>query len=112
MGPVFIRPENMVATEMGRIYIGCSDKHLYALDQRGLFLWSFATYDNIATRPVLAHNLVIFGSEDRHIYALDAETGELRWQYETGGAVVSSPALVRDLIVQIVVQKLILAKEP
>jgi outer membrane protein assembly factor BamB len=77
----------------GRIYVGANDKRLYALDARGLFLWSFATGDNVATRPVVAGDTVIFGSEDRTVYGLDAATGRLRWTRETGGPVVSSPAL-------------------
>ena len=37
----------------GRIYFGAGDRRLYALDVRGLFLWSFETGDNVATRPVI-----------------------------------------------------------
>ena len=82
----------------GRIYFGSTDKRLYALDARGLFLWSFATGDNIATRPAIAGDVVIFGGEDRHVYALDADTGRLLWQAETGAAVVSSPAVADNLV--------------
>jgi len=38
----------------GRIFFGASDKRLYALDGRGLLLWSFATGDNVATRPLVS----------------------------------------------------------
>ncbi len=76
----------------GRLFFGSTDKHLYALDRNGFFLWAFATGDNVATRPVLVGDMVIFGSEDRNVYALDVETGALRWQQSTGAAVVSSPA--------------------
>ncbi|MCL5994685.1 MAG: PQQ-binding-like beta-propeller repeat protein [Chloroflexi bacterium] len=82
----------------GRIYFGATDKHLYALDARGLFLWSYETGDNIASQPLVARGddgaIVIFGSEDRYIYGLDAESGQLRWRVRTGGAVVSSAALL------------------
>jgi len=79
-----------------RIYFGASDKRLYALDGRGLFLWSFLTGDNVATRPLVVNDLVIFGSEDGGVYALDADTGALRWRAEAGAAVVSSPARAGD----------------
>jgi outer membrane protein assembly factor BamB len=82
----------------GRIYFGAADKRLYALDARGLFLWSFATGDNIVTRPVVAGDVVIFASEDRTVYSVDAATGVERWHREVGGAVVSSPALVDGLV--------------
>ncbi len=81
----------------GRIYFGATDKRLYALDVRGLYLWSFAVGDNVATRPAVAGDIVLFGSEDRHVYALNADTGALLWQAETGAAVVSSPAIAGDL---------------
>jgi outer membrane protein assembly factor BamB len=79
-----------------RVYFGSTDKRLYALDARGLFLWSFETGDSIATRPIVISDTVIFGSEDRTIYGLDAGTGVLRWKVRTGGAVVSSPVAVGD----------------
>ncbi len=82
----------------GRIYFGSTDKRLYALDARGLFLWSFASGDNIATRPAIAGDVVIFGGEDRHVYAIDADTGALLWQAQTGAAVVSSPAVAGALV--------------
>jgi outer membrane protein assembly factor BamB len=91
-GTVFGQPA--VDARTGRIYFGASDKRLYALDARGLYLWSFLTGDNVATRPVISGELVIFGSEDRSLYAVDRASGALRWRRETGAAVVSSPALV------------------
>ncbi|MCC7353798.1 MAG: PQQ-binding-like beta-propeller repeat protein [Anaerolineae bacterium] len=83
----------------GRIYFGATDKRLYALDVRGLFLWSFQTGDSIATRPLVAGDTLVFGSEDRAVYALDADSSALRWRVVTGSAVVSSPALVGDLVI-------------
>jgi outer membrane protein assembly factor BamB len=83
----------------GRIYFGATDKRLYALDVRGLFLWSFRTGDSIATRPLVAGDTVVFGSEDRAVYALDADSLALRWRVVTGGAVASSPAQAGDLVI-------------
>ncbi len=79
-----------------RIFFGATDKRLYALDARGLFVWTFQAGDSIASRPLVISDTVIFGSEDRTIYGLDADTGALRWQVKTGGAVVSSPARVSE----------------
>lgn len=78
----------------GRIFFGASDKRVYALDRRGLFLWSFRTGDNVATRPLVVGDVVVFGSEDRLVYGVSAATGAPRWTRTTGGAVVSSPAAV------------------
>lgn len=83
----------------GRVFFGATDKKLYALDARGLFLWAFATGDNVASRPVVAGDTVVFGSENRNIYGLDADTGEERWSVSTGGPVVSSPAFESGVVV-------------
>lgn len=82
-----------------RVYVGASDGMLRALDARGLFLWSHATGDSIATRPVVHGGTVVFGSEDGHIYGVSADTGERRWRAEADGAVVSSPAVVDGQVV-------------
>ncbi|MCZ7570423.1 MAG: PQQ-binding-like beta-propeller repeat protein [Ardenticatenaceae bacterium] len=83
----------------GRIYFGASDKRLYAVDARGLFIWAFETGDSVASRPLVVSDTVVFGSEDRTIYALDASTGAPRWTVSTGGPVVSSPALAGDVVI-------------
>ncbi len=83
----------------GRIYFGATDKRLYALDARGLFLWSHRTGDNVAGRPAVAGETVVFGSEDRSVYGLDAGTGARRWRVRTGGPVVSGPAVVGSTVV-------------
>ncbi len=85
--------------ETGRIYFGATDKKLYALDARGLFLWAFETGDNVASRPVVAGDTVVFGSENRNIYGLDAGTGRERWTVSTGGPVVSSPAFEDGVVI-------------
>ncbi len=83
----------------GRIYFGATGKKLYALDARGLFLWAFETSDNVASRPVVAGDTLVFGGEDRNIYGLDAGTGEERWRVSTGGPVVSSPAFEDGVVI-------------
>lgn len=83
----------------GRIYFGATDKYLYAVDRRGVYLWSFLTQDSVASRPVVIGDIVVFGSEDRYVYGLDADTGRERWRFETGGPVVSSPAIAAGTVV-------------
>lgn len=96
-GTIYSQPAFDAA--FGRIYFGATDKRLYALDDRGLFLWAYLTGDSIATRPLVVDETVFFGSEDRTIYALDAATGVLRWQVATNGAVVASPAGAGGVVV-------------
>lgn len=91
-GTVYSPPGHDART--GRIFFGASDKRVYALDRRGLFLWSFRTGDNVATRPLVVGDVVVFGSEDRVVYGVSAATGAPRWSRVTGGPVASSPAAV------------------
>ena len=79
----------------GSVYVGASDRRVYALDARGLFLWSFQAGDNVATRPLVAGAVVVVGSEDGWIYGLDADTGKERWRMDAGAPVVSAPALAQ-----------------
>jgi outer membrane protein assembly factor BamB len=88
---IYGAPTYDVAT--GHIYFGASNGHLYALDANGLFLWSFAAADNIATRPLATADRVIFGSEDGYLYALDAARGAPIWTFDAGAPIVSSPVL-------------------
>ncbi|RME52802.1 MAG: hypothetical protein D6790_18315, partial [Caldilineae bacterium] len=80
------------------IYVGASNKRLYALNRQGLYLWSRTVGDNVASRPLVVGDVVVFGGEDRRIYGLDASTGALRWQVEAGGPVVSSPAYAGGVV--------------
>ncbi|NLE07814.1 MAG: PQQ-binding-like beta-propeller repeat protein, partial [Dehalococcoidales bacterium] len=36
--------------------------------------------------------------DDGALYAVDASTGELRWKYQTGSRVTSSPAVVDGVV--------------
>ncbi|MEM7332715.1 MAG: PQQ-binding-like beta-propeller repeat protein, partial [Chloroflexota bacterium] len=82
-----------------RIYFGSSDKHLYAIDFNGLFLWRFKTNDNVVTAPIIFGETLFFGSEDGNIYCLNRHTGTLQSSFSTNGALTAQPAIVQDIIV-------------
>jgi outer membrane protein assembly factor BamB len=46
----------------------------------------------------VANGVVYVGSDDHNVYALNASTGALLWQYTTGGAVESSPAVANGVV--------------
>ena len=50
------------------------------------------------TRPVVGEGIVFVGSDSDDVFALDAATGQLRWQFQTGGAVRISPALLDGVL--------------
>jgi outer membrane protein assembly factor BamB len=69
----------------GKVYVGSSDGHLYALDARdGSLAWAWHTGGMVHSSPALAGSNIVVGSWDGAVYALDAQTGEQRWRYQTG----------------------------
>lgn len=108
-GPVNSSPA--IANEM--VFFLSYDGYFYALKQiNGELVWKFKTegesrhlvkdyfnksfkpdfWDFYLSSPVVADNLVCFGSSDQHVYALDLKNGNLKWKYKTSGRIHSSPA--------------------
>ena len=48
--------------------------------------------------PAVANGVVYVGSFDDKLYAINATTGNLLWNYTTGGGVLSSPALANGVV--------------
>lgn len=89
--------KSSAAIEGGRVFIGSSDDHIYALDLRtGEKLWSYKTDGEIEATPCVVDGRVFVGSSDDFLYALDAETGELIWRYETEGRILGSANWTRS----------------
>jgi len=102
----------------GVVYFGSYDGNFYAVDAAtGQLKWKFATagerrfagkhlhgslpaaetmpdpFDVYLSSPTVWENAVYFGSGDGSIYALDAASGKLKWEFQTGDVVHSSPAI-------------------
>jgi outer membrane protein assembly factor BamB len=88
------------STKRGTLYAVYQHQH----QQEGKEAWRFTSqartmrlygggWDYFVSSPVVAGELVIFGSGDNHIYALLREKGSPVWKYDTGAAVRSTPAL-------------------
>ena len=45
--------------------------------------WKFETDGRVYSTPLIAADMVYFGSGDHHFYALKKETGEQKWSFET-----------------------------
>lgn len=70
----------------GIVYIGSTDRFLYALDESdGREKWRFKTGARVASSPAVANGLVFFGSYDGNFYAVDAATGTEKWRFATAG---------------------------
>jgi outer membrane protein assembly factor BamB len=61
--------------------------------------WKFKTGAMVISSPLVADEVVYFGSADHFVYAVRAATGELKWKFETQGPVNASPAKSGGLVV-------------
>jgi outer membrane protein assembly factor BamB len=80
----------------GRMFIGTSDRGLYALRAGdGSTLWRFETLGAVQSAPLYDAELdvVYFGSNDGALYAVHAADGALVWRYDSGGEVARKPVL-------------------
>ena len=77
----------------GIVAVGSEDGGLYAfIASTGESLrWSpFRTDEReIWSTPLLRNGVAYFGSQNGKVYAVSLATGEVVWEYATGGAVVS-----------------------
>jgi outer membrane protein assembly factor BamB len=106
------------AVASGLVYFASYDSNFYAVDAAtGKLKWKFGTggekryagkhlhhlepaaeampdtWDFYLSSPSVWNGVVYFGSGDGNVYALEANTGILKWKFQTGDVVHSSPAV-------------------
>ncbi len=111
------------ALAAGSVFVLSADGNLYAIDASdGKLKWKFATagerrftapgihgatprtevmpdpFDVFLSSPTVVAGTVYFGAGDHHVYALDANSGALRWTFETGNVVHASPAVADGVV--------------
>ena len=87
-----------IDTRHGRIFVGTSDRALYALRASdGSTLWRFQTAGTVQCEPAYDEELdtVFFGSDDAGLYAARAKDGKLKWRLAADAEVQKRPILVR-----------------
>jgi outer membrane protein assembly factor BamB len=95
------RVDSSPAVVNGVVYIGSSNKKLYALKaSTGGVLGHVYTAAAVFSSPAVANGVVYVGSTDGGVYAWNASTGILLWSYQTGGGWVmrSSPAVANGVV--------------
>ena len=60
--------------------------------------WTFQTGGRIYSSPVLANELLLFGSGDSVFYALNKNTGQKEWSFKSNGSIQSSPSVFEELV--------------
>jgi outer membrane protein assembly factor BamB/chromosome segregation ATPase len=58
--------------------------------------WKFATKGSIIASPSIYKGISYFGSLDGKLYAVNIEKGEKLWEFKTGTAIASTPAVAGD----------------
>ncbi len=76
----------------GRVYVGCLDRNVYALDARnGELVWKFQAEGGFApASPVANDGIIYIGSYDYNFYTIDALTGKMIWKFKTQGKIVGN----------------------
>ena len=86
-----------VVDEQSTTYWGSVDARIFALDAAGEQLWQRTTLGYVTSSPAMDTSGVLYqGSFDGTLYALDRADGSVRWKYQTGDHIYSSPALIED----------------
>ena len=65
-----------------------------------LYTWPMFHHDRKRTGRTQANNTIYIGSDDNYVYALNPD-GTLKWRYQTGDIVFSSPAIDSDGVIYI-----------
>ncbi len=84
----------------GTVFVGCRDAHVYALDAAtGRKKWDYPTSKSwVIGTPAVRDGTVYVGTSDSSRFmGLDAKTGRLRFNFDTGAYVFSSAALAGGL---------------
>ncbi len=91
----------------GRVVIGSSDGHVYALDATtGRPSWTYDTKVSVHSPPAVANGRVFVGTWDTRLLALDAADGHLLWSFQGGTdakngvlqGMVAAPAVDGDTV--------------
>ncbi|MBI3353967.1 MAG: PQQ-binding-like beta-propeller repeat protein [Nitrospirae bacterium] len=94
--------ENAFKKFNGVLYTGARDGYLLSINgDSGQELWRYKAEGSINGAPVIAGDLILFGSSGGILYAINPETGLKKWSYRTESGVSFSPAISEDKIVYV-----------
>lgn len=74
------------------------NRNLYAIDRKdGSVKWKFLQKgDSGESSPVICNDKVIVCTKTGIVSILEAKTGKLIWEYDTGEQITASPAIIKD----------------
>ena len=72
---------------------------VWALDHDGRDVWSFSgASGQYVEGGAIGNGTFVIGSSDGNVYALDLDTGDLKWEFETGHRVWATPLIDGDIV--------------
>lgn len=82
------------------LYILSNDNYLHAIDRKSTNLkWKYLLKGTVGeSSPIVAADKVVVCTRSGIVTVLDAKSGELIWEYDTGEQIVSSPAAIRGYL--------------
>jgi outer membrane protein assembly factor BamB len=102
---LYVSPSVGIASD-GTLYIGSNDGYVYALDPNGLttkwakqvnntdYNYLFTSPNSLYTTPAIGKNGTIYiGSNEGYLFALEPINGNIKWKYNAGYPLQSSPIL-------------------
>jgi len=114
-GEPYERGQVEIDPDHGRIFVGSSDRGLYALRaDDGQKLWRFETLGFVQCAPLYdsAEDVLYFGSNDGALYKVNAKNGQLVWRFMTNAEVARRPVLDGGLLYVANANDTVLAIEP
>ena len=80
------------------VFVYSNDRHLLSIDrQTGKVNFKFMLKGDVGeSAPVVCQDKLIVCTKDGIVSIIDATSGELLWEYDTGEQIVGSPAVIKD----------------
>jgi len=80
------------------IYFFANDQHLYSINRKdGNLQWKYLVKGSTGeSSPVICRDKIIVCTKTGIVSILDARTGTLEWEYDTGEQIVASPAVIKN----------------
>ncbi|HWJ45371.1 MAG TPA: PQQ-binding-like beta-propeller repeat protein, partial [Gaiellaceae bacterium] len=82
-----------------RLIVSSHDGFVTAYNRfNGRLLWRLKIDAKVESSPVAVRRLVYFGATDGRLFAVYVRTGHIKWAYDTGGRINSSPSILGNRI--------------
>ncbi len=83
------------AVDNDTVFVAPESGHLFAIYHSGSLRWELSDY-SITSSPAVDNDTVYVGTQNKKLLALNKSDGSVKWSFEAGGAIYSSPAISND----------------